>query len=72
MFSMVYKKIKTSVLKLFETKKGLRDILREGIAPAGLHREKFQTLPRSNPNFSGNDPTAYMRTEQSLNEVLLG
>lgn len=52
--------------------RGLSDIIRDGIAPAGLHRENFQNLPFSNPNFAGNDPTAYMRTDKSLNEVLLG
>lgn len=51
---------------------GLREIIREGIAPAGLHREKFQNLPFRNPNFTGYDPTAYMRTDKSLVEVLHG
>jgi len=50
----------------------LHRMVETGVAPATLHREKIQTISRHNRNFAGNDPTAYMPTDKSLNEVLLG
>lgn len=45
-----------------------RKILFEGTSPPRLHRDN---LPKRNPNFSP-DPSAYMPTDKSLVEVLLG